>query len=762
MPVLDDEKHYWVGDDEVEKLLRARRGLARRHPERELIARRYLAHQAQPDREALRAALAEDDAPIPTAARPTRDAEEAPSRTRISLHDAARSARSSPRCRRRRAPRARPGLRRGRGCCAPARRPRRSTEIVGVDVSRRALEIAARRLRLERLHERQRERVELLQGSLTYRDDRLGRLRRGRAGGGHRAPRPAAPAGVRARVFELARPATVVVTTPNAEYNVALRDPARRRAPPPRPPLRVDARRVRAPGPRGVAERLGYRVRYLPIGPDDPEVGAADPDGGVQPDERSTIPELSPGRARRPVRVGQVARSPARTSCRPRSCRRTSAAAWSPTTRTTSPRPRRRLRRSSTSSPASGSRAGRLTVVDATNVQPEARKPLVALAPRAPRAAGRDRARHARSGSARSATAAGPTATSARTSCATSARSSRRSLQGPAARGLPPRLRPAHARGGRRRRRSSASRCGTTAATTTGRSTSSATSTAASTSWTALLRELGYEVDARRRRRRRPHRTGRTAVFVGDLVDRGPRHARRAAAGHGMVEAGTALASPATTSNKLLRDAQRPQRADHARPGRDARAARRASRREFRDAGRATSSTGSISHYVLDDGRLVVAHAGLKEGCRAAAPGGSASSRCTARRPARPTSSACRCATTGPRDYRGKATVVYGHTPVPEPEWLNNTINIDTGCVFGGRLTALRYPSGSSSSVPAQRTYYEPASPFLPRGRRRRAVGEPRPTTCSTSTTCSASASSRRAWPARSRSARRTPPPRSR
>ena len=65
-------------------------------------------------------------------------------------------------------------------------------------------------------------------------------------------------------------------------------------------------------------------------------------------------------------------------------------------------------------------------------------------------------------------------------------------------------------------------------------------------------------------------------------------------------------------------------------------------------------------------------------------------------------------------EYRGPAMVVYGHTPVPEPEWLNRTVNIDTGCVFGGKLTALRYPEKEFVSVPAARTYCEPARPFLP------------------------------------------------
>ena len=71
-------------------------------------------------------------------------------------------------------------------------------------------------------------------------------------------------------------------------------------------------------------------------------------------------------------------------------------------------------------------------------------------------------------------------------------------------------------------------------------------------------------------------------------------------------------------------------------------------------------------------------------------------------------------------EYRGAAMVVYGHTPVPEPEWLNRTVNIDTGCVFGGKLTALRYPEKEFVSVPAARTYCEPARPFLEPGDSRR------------------------------------------
>src|SRR5687767_1116835 len=123
---------------------------------------------------------------------------------------------------------------------------------------------------------------------------------------------------------------------------------------------------------------------------------------------------------------------------------------------------------------------------------------------------------------------------------------------------------------------------------------------------------------------------------------------------------------------------------------------------------------GLVSHYVFDGGRLVCAHAGLREEMHGRGSG-------------KVRSFAMYGETTGETDefglpvrynwaaeYRGRAVVVYGHTPVPEPEWLNNTICIDTGCVFGGKLTALRYPEKELVSVPAFHTYYQPAKPFLP------------------------------------------------
>src|SRR5262249_19827979 len=123
-----------------------------------------------------------------------------------------------------------------------------------------------------------------------------------------------------------------------------------------------------------------------------------------------------------------------------------------------------------------------------------------------------------------------------------------------------------------------------------------------------------------------------------------------------------------------------------------------------------------VSHYVLDGGKLVVAHAGMKEEMQGRGSG-------------KVRDFALYGETTGETDdyglplrynwaagYRGKAMVVYGHTPVAEPEWLNRTINIDTGCVFAGKLTTPPYPERELVSVPALKTYYEPAKPFLAAG----------------------------------------------
>ena len=223
-----------------------------------------------------------------------------------------------------------------------------------------------------------------------------------------------------------------------------------------------------------------------------------------------------------------------------------------------------------------------------------------------------------------------------------------------------------------------------------------------------LLEQLGYG---------RPgdgvwnHSEGRRAIFVGDLVDRGPRIAETLKTVMAMSQAGSALCVPGNHDIKLKRKLE----------GRDVTISHGLDRTlaelerqtpEFRTAVQQFID-GLVSHYVFDDGRLVVAHAGMKEEMQGR---GSAKVR----------DFALFGETTGETDefglpirynwaseYRGHASVVYGHTPVPEPAWLNRTINIDTGCVFGGRLTALRWPEKELVSVPARDTYAEPARPFL-------------------------------------------------
>jgi protein phosphatase len=225
---------------------------------------------------------------------------------------------------------------------------------------------------------------------------------------------------------------------------------------------------------------------------------------------------------------------------------------------------------------------------------------------------------------------------------------------------------------------------------------------------TALLRELGYHVDADGGSARHPG--GRKAFFVGDLVDRGPDTPGVLRRVMGMVAEGTALMVPGNHEDKLLRALRgRNVKVTHGLAESLEQLARAPD--GFRDEVVAFLD-GLISHYVVDAGRLVVAHAGMTQRLQGRASG-------------RVRSFALYGETTGEvddyglpvrypwaDDYRGPAMVVYGHTPVPEARWVNNTICVDTGCVFGGRLTALRYPEKELVAVPAARVYYEPVRPL--------------------------------------------------
>jgi 3' terminal RNA ribose 2'-O-methyltransferase Hen1 len=271
VPVLDAEKHYWVGDDEVDKLLRRGEGWLAGHPERELIVNRYLRYRRSLTSEALAKLLAEEE-PDPDRQLEARAAEEEAVEEPLRLNEKRLGAVVSVL----KASGAKRvvdvGCGAGRLIEGLLKEPQ-FAEVVGVDISHRALEAAARRLRLERLPPRQRERVRLFQTALTYRDKRLAGFD---AAAVVEVIEHLDPPRLRAfeRVlFEHARPGAVAVTTPNREYNVRFDGlPAgnlRHRD------HRFEWTRAEFEEWAGrVAGRFGYEVRFLPVGPEDAEVGA--------------------------------------------------------------------------------------------------------------------------------------------------------------------------------------------------------------------------------------------------------------------------------------------------------------------------------------------------------------------------------------------------------------------------------------------------------------------------------------------------------
>lgn len=229
-----------------------------------------------------------------------------------------------------------------------------------------------------------------------------------------------------------------------------------------------------------------------------------------------------------------------------------------------------------------------------------------------------------------------------------------------------------------------------------------------------LLDRLGYQVTTQTdthgtHRYVVAHPDGRRVIFLGDLVDRGPNTPEVLRLAMDMVEMGVALCVPGNHDNKLLRKLKgRNVRIAHGLEQSLAQLAQQPP--EFSERVRAFLDD-LVSHYVLDDGRLVVAHAGIPKHMQG-------------RVSARVYDFALYGETSGEsdefglpiryqwvQDYRGAAEVVYGHTPVARLRWINRTINIDTGCVFGGRLTALRYPEHELVSVKAARIYSEPRRP---------------------------------------------------
>ncbi|MEU9343696.1 polynucleotide kinase-phosphatase [Streptomyces sp. NPDC048278] len=219
----------------------------------------------------------------------------------------------------------------------------------------------------------------------------------------------------------------------------------------------------------------------------------------------------------------------------------------------------------------------------------------------------------------------------------------------------------------------------------------------------SLLAELGYRDGV--------HPEGRTAVFVGDLVDRGPDSPGVLRRVMSMVGSGNALCVPGNHENKYGRYLKG-RKVQHTHGLAETIEQMDGESEEFTAQVREFID-GLVSHYVLDGGKLVVCHAGLPEKYHGRTSG-------------RVRSHALYGDTTGEtdefglpvrypwaEDYRGRAAVVYGHTPVPEATWLNNTICLDTGAVFGGKLTALRWPERELVDVPAERVWYEPSRPLL-------------------------------------------------
>jgi 3' terminal RNA ribose 2'-O-methyltransferase Hen1 len=271
IPVLDDDKHYWVGDAEVEKLLRHGEGWLRDHPERELITQRYLKHRKNLTREAMSRLLGEEEPEADEVAE-AHAREEAAVEKAISLAEQRMGAVVA-------------ALRKSEtkrvldlGCgegrlLRELLKDKTFVEIVGMDVSHRALELASQKLRIEDMPAMQKERIRLINGSLIYRDKRLAGYDAAAVVEVIEHLDPPRLAAFERALFEFARPKTVVVTTPNAEYNVKFET---------LPAGKMRHRDHRFEWSRsefqawanGIAGRFGYAVSFVPVGPDDPVLGS--------------------------------------------------------------------------------------------------------------------------------------------------------------------------------------------------------------------------------------------------------------------------------------------------------------------------------------------------------------------------------------------------------------------------------------------------------------------------------------------------------
>lgn len=229
---------------------------------------------------------------------------------------------------------------------------------------------------------------------------------------------------------------------------------------------------------------------------------------------------------------------------------------------------------------------------------------------------------------------------------------------------------------------------------------------------TALFTKLGYDFGSENHGFAPTPPHGRKVIFLGDLVDRGPKVVPVLKLTMAMAKAGTALCLPGNHDNKLLRKllgrnvqikhglAETMEQLDE-------------ETKEFRGEVMAFLE-GLPSHFILDDGKLIVAHAGLKEILHGIESKETMDFALFGEPTGEIDGYGLPIRYNWAGDYRGRTVIVYGHTPVAEALWQNNTVDIDTGCVFGGKLTALRYPELELVEVRAERKYCEPSKPFLP------------------------------------------------
>ena len=603
VPVLDAEKHYWIGQDEVEKLLRKGEGWLGSHPHKETIVKRYLPRQRQLAREAL-ARLTEEDNLDPDATEEAHAEQETKMEEPIRLWQQRMGAVVAVL----RSAEAKRVLDLGCGEGKLLRvllEEKSFTEIVGMDVSYRSLEIASQRLKLDRMPTKQKERLKLMHGSLMYRDNRLS---------GYDAatvveviehldaPRLAAFERV---LFEAAHPKTIVVTTPNAEYNVKFDTLPAGQFRPQGSSIRVD------PGTVSTVVRPHFRTLWIcrsvsACGRRRSSSRRAYANGGLQ-SVNITIPELSLVVLIGPSGCGKS--SFARAHFKPTEvlssdfCRglvsddENAQAATKDAFEVLHFVARKRLA------------GGRLTVVDATNVQPEARKPLVALArefhvlPVAIVLNLPEKLCHERNQN-RPDRQFGPHVVR------NQSQQLRRSLRGLEREGF------RHV------------------FTLSTQEEVSSVSIVRQPLWnnlkhehgpfdiigdvhgcydelSALLAQIGYKIESGPDGPKVAPPDGRKAVFVGDLVDRGPRIPDVLRLVMRMVAEGTALCVPGNHDMKLMkklkgRDVQMThgladsvQQLDKESP-------------EFKQAV-IKFLDDLVSHYVFDDGKLLVAHAGMKE-----------------------------------------------------------------------------------------------------------------------------------------------------